>query len=147
MSMNKYYTKGNAGNSEVVIKPMNNNELIEQLKAAILSECYSSEMSKNKEGCLKFSVRGGHLAINHILLEREMNPKILEEKSMGIEPKPLVGMSRSGLKTMLMILDSVLKETEPIDHATVLVHYSVEHNGDYSKGKLVVERGIHHPRF
>jgi hypothetical protein len=147
MSSNKQYTRGNGGNGEFVSKPTNNNELAEQLKAAILGECYPADMSKNKEGCLKFSVRGGQLAINHILHERELSPKSLELKPSGDEPKKVVGMSRSGLKTMLMILDAALKETEPIDHATVFIYYSVEDNGDYANGKLVVERGIHHPRY
>ncbi|MCM3130192.1 MULTISPECIES: hypothetical protein [unclassified Paenibacillus] len=153
MSSNKHFTKGNSdtkgniGISEIVSKPVNNNELAEQLKAAILGECFPADMSKNMGGCLKFSVRGGQLAINHILLERELSPKVLELKATDSETKTVVGMKRSGLKTLLMILDAVIKEEDPIDHATVFVYYSVADNGEFASGKLVVERGIHHPRY
>lgn len=143
--MSKQVNNGNGG-GEVQTKPLNNHVLIEQLKAAILSECYP-DMSKKQEGCLEFSVRSGQLAINHIVDEKELSPKTIELGTGYNETKATVGLSRSGLKTMLMILDSALKETDPIDHATVLVYYSVEDNGDYSNGKLAIRRGIHHARY
>jgi len=145
MSSKQFTKSGGIGsNGELIGKPTNNHELAEQLKAAILSECYPADMSKNKEGCLKFTVRGGQLAINHILDERELSPKPVK-LSNGEHKK--VGMSRSGLKTMLMILDEALKEIDPIDHAIIFIYYSVEDNGEYANGKLVIERGIHHPRY
>lgn len=144
--MGKQVNKGNGG-VEVQVKPLNNNNvLIEQLRAAILSECYD-DMARKQEGCLEFTVRSGQLAINHIVDEKELSPKTIELGMGYKEAKTTVGMSRSGLKTMLMILDSALKEADPIDHATVLVYYSVEENGDYSNGKLAIRRGIHHARY
>lgn len=141
--MSKQFTKSTCGGE---IKPLNNSVLIEQLKAAIIQQCFPMEMSKKNEGCLEFAVRGGELGINYISDERDISPNTIE-LGLGAESKPLGGLSRAGLKTMLMILESALKEAEYIDHATVFVYYSAADTGDYISGKLSIRRGIHHPRY
>ncbi|MGV2885985.1 hypothetical protein [Paenibacillus taichungensis] len=143
--MSKQFTKGNGG-GDVQSKPLNNIVLIEQMKAAIIQQSFPMEMSKKQEGCLEFAVRGGELGINYISDERDLSPNTME-LGKNTEIKPSVGLTRTGLKTMLMILESALKESEYIDHATVLVYYSVGDNGEYASGKLSIRRGIHHPRY
>lgn len=142
--MSKQVTNNN-GNGE---EPLNNSILISQLKAAIIQQSFPMEMSKKKQGCLEFAVRGGQLGINYIYDERDLSPNNLEQ---GVQEEgktlPSVGMKRTGLKTLLMILESALRETDVIDHATVLVYYSVDDNGEYASGKLSIRRGIHHPRY
>ncbi|SDM31455.1 hypothetical protein SAMN05428961_11378 [Paenibacillus sp. OK060] len=144
--MSKQYAR-TSGISEVMDKPLDNNILVEEIKAAILVECYPLVMAKKKEGSLKFSVRSGRLAINHVLEKKVLRPKSLGLDLAVSDNTVSTGMNRKGLRTLIMILDSVLKENEPIDHATILINYSVEENGDYADGELIVERGIHHARY
>lgn len=143
--MSKQYTKGNGG-VEIQTKPLNNNVLIEQIKAAIIQQCFPMEMSKKKEGCLEFAVRGGELGINYITKEWDLSPNTIE-LDKGVENEPPVGLTRSGLKTLLMILEARLKEEDYIDHGTVLVNYAVKDNGEYDTGTLSIRKGIHHPRY
>lgn len=146
LKMSKQFAR-TGGISEVMNKPLDNSILVEEIKAAILVECYPLVMSKKKEGSLKFSVRSGRLAINHVLEKKVLSPKTMDVCKGEAESSTPIGMSRKGLKTLVMILDSVLKENDPIDHATILVNYSVEENGEYADGELIVERGIHHARY
>jgi hypothetical protein len=144
----QYRGQGNGGNDNHGPSPTNNDELSEELKAAILHQCYPSTLSKTKDGCLKFSIRGGHLAINHILEEKEMCAKSLDMVDKAASDKQqVVGMSRAGLKTLIYLVGETLKEMTPIDHATVYMYFVVGENGEYDTGRLVVEKGIHHPRF
>ncbi|RRJ54677.1 hypothetical protein EHV15_34330 [Paenibacillus oralis] len=143
--MSKQYTKGN-GSGDDQSKPLNNIVLVEQMKAAIIQQCFPKEMSKKREGRLEFAVRGGELGINYISDDRDLSPDT-NELVRNVEIKPLVGLSRSGLKTMLMILESALIESDYIDHATVFVYYSAGDNGEFISGKLSIRRGIHHPRY
>jgi len=144
--MSKQFTKGNGG-GEIQAKPLNNNVLIEQLKAAFIHECYPAVMSKKREGCLEFTVRSGQLAINHILDEKDLSPNQMKSELGCTKSTVTIGLKRSGLKTMLIILESALKDSEPVDHATVLVYFEVDDDGGYLSGRLVIRRGIHHPRF
>jgi len=141
--MSKQLSKGY--NDQLQTKPLNNIVLIQQLKAAIVNQCYPLEMSKKAEGCLEFVVRGGELGINYISDERDLSPESYNLESPTQNNS--IGMSRKGLKTMLFILESVLQDTDYIDYATILVYYSVAENGEYATGKLSVRRGIHHPRY
>jgi hypothetical protein len=134
------------GNQKNDNRPKNNNVVLyHQLKAAIVAESFPKDLSRNKEGCLKFSIRSGQLAINHIVREKKLCPETLKQ-DVDQDTKS-IGLSRSGLKTLLMILEGVLKEFDPIDHATLYIYYWVGDDGEYKDGKLVVEEGIHHPRY
>jgi len=144
--MSKQYTRTSSVIG-VTNKPLDNSILVEEIKAAILVECYPLVLAKKKEGSLKFSVRSGRLAINHVLEKKGLSPKTVEAVAKDSESNTPAGMSRKGLKTLVMILESVLIENDPIDHATILINYSVEENGEYADGELIVERGIHHARF
>ncbi|MBY0217741.1 hypothetical protein [Paenibacillus illinoisensis] len=144
--MSKQYTR-TGSISGVMNKPLDNSILVEEIKAAILVECYPLVLAKKKEGSLKFSVRSGRLAINHVLEKKGLSLKTVEAVAKDSESNIPAGMSRKGLKTLVMILESVLIQNDLIDHATILINYSVEENGEYADGELIVERGIHHPRF